>query len=361
MMIWQQLFQNRILERGLDYYNRDLVADLHVSKDRIEATVCGSYNYDVEIDRGAGKITDMSCNCPYASDGNYCKHMAAVLFCVENEAENDISKDETATAIESKIDPSREESVVEQVKKADETIVRNFLVNILENDEKLWNRFRNTLFCKVSPADMERYKNQINGIFRKHTGRQSFIDYHSAWAFVSELEEFLYEDIQGIVNNKQYQEAFELTNYIFIKVGNQDIDIYMELKSLYSDEEWVEKREIIFSKISAHARIDKLFEIEKLYDRLLKIVVDSWGLYKLTEYEESLKNIYPNELLRKYETEVKNMASHTSDRKRYQEMVSILRIMQKYPNGKEKVAEIVTEWKSTYRNRPAMMDELKRL
>lgn len=35
-MIWQHLFQNHILERGFDYYNRQLVADLHISEDMIK-------------------------------------------------------------------------------------------------------------------------------------------------------------------------------------------------------------------------------------------------------------------------------------------------------------------------------------
>lgn len=74
-----------------------------------------------------------------------------------------------------------------------------------------------------------------------------------------------------------------------------------------------------------------------------------------------MQTIYPKELLEKYETVLKNMAGRASDRKRYQEMVAILRRMQKYPEGKEKVREIVMDWQSAYRNRRAMMDELKKL
>lgn len=55
------------------------------------------------------------------------------------------------------------------------------------------------------------------------------------------------------------------------------------------------------------------------------------------------------------------MASRATDRKRYQEIVAILRRMQKYPEGKEKVRGIVANWQSAYRNRRAMMDELKNL
>ena len=31
------------------------------------------------------EIEEMECTCPYAEDGNYCKHMAAVLYAAEKE------------------------------------------------------------------------------------------------------------------------------------------------------------------------------------------------------------------------------------------------------------------------------------
>jgi hypothetical protein len=140
-----------------------------------------------------------------------------------------------------------------------------------------------------------------------------------------------------------------------------DLELYKELKSIYTDKEWMEKREIVFTKLSPYSGVDKLYVLEGLYDRLIKIVIDSNGLYMLIEYEEILKDIYPKELLDKYENTVKSMATNTSGRGYYREMVSILRRMKKYPKGKEKVSEIASEWKSKYRNRPAMMDELSKL
>ena len=123
----------------------------------------------------------------------------------------------------------------------------------------------------------------------------------------------------------------------------------------------MEKREIVFSKLSPYRGIDKLYELEELYDRLINIIINSNGLYMLIEYEKVLKDIYPKELLDKYENTVKAMATNTSGRAHYREIVSILRRMKKYPEGKEKVSEIVSDWRLRYRNRPAMMDELSKL
>lgn len=126
---------------------------------------------------------------------------------------------------------------------------------------------------------------------------------------------------QRTENNQAYEK--ELWSFV-LEYSAGDVAAYKELKSLYTEGEWEEKREVIFKTLSPHTAVDKLYEIEKLYDRLLKIVLAS-GLYKLTEYEKCLKPLYPAELLAKYEVTVKNMATHVSDRKHYQEIVALLR------------------------------------
>ncbi len=545
--MWKYLFQDHILGRGLDYFISNLVENVYSKGNIIKATVYGTEEYKVEIVKEDDEIIDLSCTCPYADDGNNCKHMAAVLFYLEDK--------ERVLKIE-----DIEISIAKLVKEAAPVLVEDFLVDILKNDEKLLNRFKSNLHCDISLADMKRYKNQINSIFRRYAGYHDFVDYKNAWDFISEIEELLDNDIQAMIDNNQLKEAFELTNYIFIKVGNQDMDdsdggtgqvanrcleiwkeildnssielkrkiynwftghlngsvidymedyieeiifydfkedefmeekiifldnkireykkeenswsnsyglgemllrhinimeemevsqniiedyckenlkinevreyyidicidrkdydmaikllregkdkekdwsgivldyslnlknlykktgqdklyeeelwllvlnykagdleLYKELKSIYTDKEWMEKREIVFTKLSPYSGVDKLYELEELYDRLIKIVINSNGLYMLIEYEEILKDIYPKELLDKYENTVKSMATNTSGRGHYREMVSMLRRMKKYPEGKEKVSEIVSEWKSKYRNRPAMMDELSKL
>lgn len=545
--MWKHLFQDHILGRGLDYFIRNLVENVYVKDNIIEATAYGTEEYKVEIVKKDDEIIELSCNCPYADSGNNCKHMAAVLFYLEDK--------ERALKIE-----DIETSITKLVKEADSVLVEDFLIDIMKNDEKLLNRFKSRLQCDISPADMKRYKNQINSIFRRYAGHHDFVDYKNAWGFISELEEVLDNDIQAMVDNNQLEEAFELTNYIFIKVGNQymddsdggtgeiannclqiwqeilykcdiklkremfnwfiahldgsvidymedyierfifdnfkeeeflenklifldneineykkdkdswlssfrlgelalhrieiletknvdqnkieeyckenleinqvrkyyieicinkkdydmatkllregkdkekdrpgivtnyslklkdlykqigeqklyeeelwslvlnykagDVELYKELKSIYTDKEWMKEREIVFSKLSPNRGIDKLYELEGLYERLIELVLNSHGLYMVMEYEAILKDIYPKELLNKYENTVKAMATNTSSRAHYREIVSILRRMKKYPKGKEKVSEIVSDWRLRYRNRPAMMDELNKL
>ena len=82
-MKWQHKFQNFILERGRGYYSRKLVRNLTYKDDCYTAQVLGNSIYHVMIRIEDEKITDMECSCPYAEGGKKCKHMAAVLFAID--------------------------------------------------------------------------------------------------------------------------------------------------------------------------------------------------------------------------------------------------------------------------------------
>ena len=140
---------------------------------------------------------------------------------------------------------------------------------------------------------------------------------------------------------------------------NHETYILEAAKILYIDT--VDKKTFFYTGKDVYETPLKLYELEELYDRLINIILNSNGLYMLIEYEKILKDIYPKELLNKYENTIKAMAINTSGRAHYREIVSILRRMKKYPKGKEKVSEIVSDWRLRYRNRPAMMDELNKL
>ncbi len=562
-MNWQRLFEDHILKRGYQYYQQGLVNNFEYDDDYIQAIVKGNEDYEVYIDFVDEEILDMNCSCPYATEGHNCKHMAALLYRLDG-GEPDVKAE---TALSERYGKQRksknsdkEPSVAELVREADSELVRTFLIETLESNERLFGRFKTALHCDVSASDLNRYKNQIWAIFRSYSDRHGFVDYENSSSFIFELGEFLDQDIQGLINNGQLEAAFDLTCFLFVEVGQQDMDDsfggtgdisetclniwqdildqcdlklkrtmfqwfsnhfngsvidYMEeyiaeiffgefleeefleqklklteikakannadegnwhrnyeggrwavrhlevmkmigmsdaqiesyclenlhfnkvreylvelltsqerlgeaihhleagkiaekflpgqvskyslqmidlyqktgdeksyadelqtyftqhnpgdltafrqLKSLFTLDEWPAKRDELFRQLPKKSQFACLYLEEKLYDRLLKLVLESPGLYQLITYEKNLKLLYPAELLAKYESEVQAMAAKTSNRSRYQEIVSILRRMQEYPNGRSMVANIVDNWLMKYRNRPAMRDELLNL
>lgn len=566
-MNWKNLFATHILERGYDYYLENAVENIDISDDIIRADVIGSEDYEVEISLNNGAVADMYCSCPYASDGRNCKHMAAVLY---EWSENDIDEDEEMkTAVNTDlfapaytINAYKKKLVAVEklVAGAEENEVRSFLVSVLAGDEKLLLRFHNMVNKQVTKEDINNYIRQVDVIADQYLGREHFISYYEADGLISELEDIIDEDVRRMIDNDNYLSAFEVMNYIFVLIGDVDmddsdgctgmladriyqlwlellvkvspedkkkmfnwftahldgsvidyleeyieqiimgefeekeyeqakldfiedmikktekkdsdwsrdygvgkwairylgmleeknasqqqieevckkywdnssvrryyidmymkkkeydhvlrildesillykqyrglvseyskkkkeiyllqgnkkayieqlwklvleheagdLDLYKELKGQYTAEEWIVKREEIFKKLPAYARVERLYKEEKLYDRLLAYVLNSPGLYALQEYENVLKKEYPEQILDKYRNEVNKMAVHTSDRKHYAHLVSLLRRMQQMKGGTKLVEQIATDWKVKYKNRPAMMDELRKL
>lgn len=159
-------------------------------------------------------------------------------------------------------------------------------------------------------------------------------------------------------NDQAYREELFLLISLY-KPG--DLDLYKELKSLYPKDIWTQKREIIFDQLLGHLSLEKLYIEEKLLDRLLNILMNTNQIWKLYEYEHHLKKLYPQQLLGKYEEFVEIMAIEPHGRSHYREIVGVLKKMQKYPNGNEKVNTLVNQFRILYKNRPAMMDELNQL
>jgi len=86
-----------------------------------------------------------------------------------------------------------------------------------------------------------------------------------------------------------------------------------------------------------------------------------WLLPEIAKYEKHLRPDFEQELLELYYEMIMKMAEHAGRRGHYKEIVSACRRMFAYPGGKERVQEMVEEWRVMYYNRPAMKQELQAL
>lgn len=84
MKEWKTIFHKNILSQGRDYYERGRVFELKEKQGVYTATVIERKTYTVRIISRAGASYSMSCKCPFAKGGGNCRHMAAVLFAIED-------------------------------------------------------------------------------------------------------------------------------------------------------------------------------------------------------------------------------------------------------------------------------------
>ena len=86
-MNWKRRFQALVLERGNRYYKENRVQNFRYEDEEYRARVIGDASYNVEIKIRNDDLVFARCSCPYAAKGNYCKHMAALMYAIDENGE----------------------------------------------------------------------------------------------------------------------------------------------------------------------------------------------------------------------------------------------------------------------------------
>lgn len=159
-------------------------------------------------------------------------------------------------------------------------------------------------------------------------------------------------------NTKAYRE--ELKNLILF-FNDTNLEDYMELRSLYSDKEWIKERDSIIEQLIPGRFLCEILETEQLYEKLIDVLLRSGDKYLLHQYTDILSEKYPEQLLQVYQETVEKQAESKGSRKHYYQIVEELRIMKSITGGDKVVDEIIKRWKVQYKNRSAMLDELNRV
>lgn len=84
---WKRRFQALVLERGNRYYKENRVQNFRYEDEEYRARIIGSASYNVEIKIKNDDLVFARCSCPHAAKENYCKHMAALMYAIDDKGE----------------------------------------------------------------------------------------------------------------------------------------------------------------------------------------------------------------------------------------------------------------------------------
>lgn len=143
-------------------------------------------------------MTDMFCDCPYAEDGNNCKHMAAVLYAADKHPEDSIGKN------------SEEQEIEKLLEQANPETIKSFLAETLLADSKLLLKFKSQCDFLGDNMDLKEYEREINKAINLYSDR-CFIPYRYADDFINEMENYLYNDAEKLIERYKYKAAFDLS------------------------------------------------------------------------------------------------------------------------------------------------------
>ena len=344
MKPWKDLFRTHILERGLNYYEEDCVTSLEKTSTGYTAVVEGTENYDVEIEIRDDRVYDMTCTCPYAADGNYCKHMAAVLYEIE-EGDSDI-----------KIPENYLQKVQEQNKELQEIIagipiqeLQEIVFSQAVSNEFLYNRIM-TKYAPITPRHMIRLKRQVNDIGYHYSDRGGFVDYYHATDYTEALNILLDENVPLLLEKNCRMEAFELVNCVFYEMGNRDIDDSDGGTSFVADncyEYWqtilkkcnYEEKETMFQWFQDHQ--------ENYVIDYLKGYISDFLLNEFHDEEMLCKKLYMlDEKIAKFQKENYSGDSYSAYYGMVNNITARLRLMEELNYSKQEIRE----YRQKYRN-----------
>ena len=91
-------------------------------------------------------------------------------------------------------------------------------------DEKLRNRILIQYSPAISSSQMASLKKEIDNIANRYSDRSGYVDWANAGSYIWGMEAFLHDKVQAMIDKGCWMQAFELTNQVFITIGNQDMD-----------------------------------------------------------------------------------------------------------------------------------------
>lgn len=139
-----------------------------------------------------------------------------------------------------------------------------------------------------------------------------------------------------------------------------DFQTYLLYKGLFSPDAWAAERQALIAQLRHYRGIDKIYEHEGMMDELVRYLSEHPSTTLLQEYAEIVRS-YPQLLLRQYEERIETMALPVSDRATYRQIAMMMRQMRQVPGGEERAERLLARLKDTYKNRTAMMAELRKV
>ena len=158
-------------------------------------------------------------------------------------------------------------------------------------------------------------------------------------------------------DEKTYKE--ELAYYV-LRCSQHNLAYIQKLKAVCTEHEWEQYREQILQNHMNYNIIYPLMEAEGMYERMLDCLKREDFIFNVDKYEKVLKEKFPEQIRDIYISYLQKEAARAGNRNRYREMMQYLKKICRYPDGKEKAAEIAGNWRALYYRRSAMMDELRK-
>ena len=195
---FEEYIDEPILKRGLSYFKNGFVhKPAEIRPGDYEAVVEGSEEYTVKLSIRNRVITEYSCDCPYEM-GPVCKHVAAVIFYLEQEElglTQNTKKASSKKAKASSSKPSKRKTLAQQVDELLDKVTLDELTLFVREHATKNAQFRDLLlasFAQYNPNESKAiYAKQVKALIKVARGKYGLIDSSGAKYISKEISPLL--------------------------------------------------------------------------------------------------------------------------------------------------------------------------
>jgi len=150
---------------------------------------------------------------------------------------------------------------------------------------------------------------------------------------------------------------------LFLGANRENFVYYEKLKSLYAVDDWKKQvdeliRSLEKTRFSYYGTYAEIYIREERWEDLLALVEKHLSLDIIDSYRKYLEKYFPDELVVLYEKTIRKTLEQTIGRGVYVECCRMFQRMKKL-GAQERVQELLTEFKQTYKNRRAFLEEIE--
>lgn len=195
---FEEYIDEPILKRGLSYFKNGFVhKPAEIRPGDYEAVVEESEEYTVKLSIRNRVITEHSCDCPYEV-GLVCKHVAAVIFYLEQEElglTQSKKKGSSKKAKPSSSKPSKRKTIAQQVDNLLDKVTHDELTLFVREHAAKNAQFRDLLlasFAQYTPNESKAlYAKQVKALIKVARGKYGLIDSSGAKYISKEISPLL--------------------------------------------------------------------------------------------------------------------------------------------------------------------------
>ena len=195
---FEEYINEPILKQGLSYFKKGFVHEPEeVRSGDYEAVVEGSEDYTVKLSFSNGVITEHSCECSYEM-GPVCKHVAAVIFYLEQEElglTQGTKKGSTKKAKASSSKPSKRKTIAQQVDDLLGKVTLDELTLFVREQATKNAQFRDLLLASFAQYNANEskalYAKQVKAPIKVARGKYGYIDSSGAKYICKEISPLL--------------------------------------------------------------------------------------------------------------------------------------------------------------------------